>query len=137
MLSPNAQARGSLRSLLPNAGTYIKSVCHFNNTCTVDFGRLTLKFFLYISSENMFSINHLLSYNLSACASEGFFPGGGALGYFSKTFLGGDKSGEICFFPLETKKTTFFAAFFQSRGAKVPLPPLTTPRRPCFSVSVF
>ena len=31
----------------------------------------------------------------------------GALGDFSKIFLGGVKSGEICFFPLETKKTTF------------------------------
>jgi len=31
----------------------------------------------------------------------------GPLGYFSKIFLGGAKSGEICFFLLKTKKTTF------------------------------
>jgi len=40
-------------------------------------------------------------------ASEGFFTGE-ALGYFSKFFSRGYKSGEICFFPLKTKKTTFF-----------------------------
>jgi len=32
----------------------------------------------------------------------------GALGDFSKIFLGGAKSGKICFFPLETKKATIF-----------------------------
>jgi len=35
------------------------------------------------------------------------FPGGGALRDFSKIFPGGAKSGEICFFPLKIKKTTF------------------------------
>jgi len=47
-------------------------------------------------------------YKIHAWASEGFFPGG-ATRAFSKIFLGGAKSDEICFFPLETKKTTFFA----------------------------
>ena len=54
------------------------------------------------------------------------FSSGGALGDFSKIFLGGPKSGKICFFPLETKKTTFFA-----KSSKIPggqCPPF---RRPC------
>jgi len=29
-----------------------------------------------------------------------------------RIFPGGAKSGEICFFPLETKKTTFFVQIF-------------------------
>jgi len=33
---------------------------------------------------------------------------GGALGDFYKIFPRGAESGEICCFPLETKKTTFF-----------------------------
>jgi len=37
-------------------------------------------------------------------------------------------SGEICFFPLETKKTTFFAEIFKIQGSQGPLSPL---RRPC------
>jgi len=40
-------------------------------------------------------------------ASEGFSPGGGAVGDFPKIFPGGAKSGEICFSPLEIEKTTF------------------------------
>jgi len=31
---------------------------------------------------------------------------------FSKIFPGGAKSGEICFFPLETKEIAFFAEIF-------------------------
>jgi len=38
---------------------------------------------------------------LRSWASEGIFPGG-PLRDFSKIFLGGGKSGEICFFPIET-----------------------------------
>jgi len=38
----------------------------------------------------------------------GRIPGGGAPGDFSKIFPGGAKIGEICFFSLKTKKTTFF-----------------------------
>jgi len=38
---------------------------------------------------------------------ERIFPGW-SLGDFSKIFLEGPKSGEICFFPLETKKKTLF-----------------------------
>jgi len=53
------------------------------------------------------------------------------LGEFSKIFLGVAKSGEICFFPLETKKTTCFAKIFKIQGGK---PPLLRFRRPCFEV---
>jgi len=62
-------------------------------------------------------------------ALEEFFPGGGELGDFSKIIPGGAKSGEICFLPLETKKTTFFLLkFSKSRGAKAPpCFPLPTP----------
>jgi len=35
---------------------------------------------------------------------------------FAEVFLGGVKSGEICFLPLETKKTAFFAEIFQIRA---------------------
>ena len=42
-----------------------------------------------------------------------FFPGG-PLVDFSKMFPGGAKSGEICFFPLKTIKTTLFWWKFQS-----------------------
>jgi len=53
----------------------------------------------------MLLIEHMHS-GSEAWASD-FFQG--ALGFFSKIFLGeGAKSGEICFFPRETKKTTFF-----------------------------
>jgi len=52
-------------------------------------------------------------------ASEGFFQGGATRGFF-KIFWGG-KSSEICFFPLETKKTTFLCCNFQNPGgAKAP-----------------
>jgi len=51
------------------------------------------------------------------------FSRGGQLGDFSKNFLVG-KSGEICFFPLETKNF-FLLKFSKSREA---LPPL---QRPC------
>jgi len=56
---------------------------------------------------------HMVSYNtiftcMCALASEGLFPGG-ELVDFCKVFLGGAKSGEICFLPLETKKTAVFA----------------------------
>jgi len=47
-------------------------------------------------------------------ALEGFFPGG-ALGDFSKYFLGGPKVLKN-FSPLESKKTTFFAEIFKIQG---------------------
>jgi len=47
----------------------------------------------------------------------------GPLGDFSKFFAGGAKSGEICFFPLITKKTTFFAKNFKIQGAFSPPAP--------------
>jgi len=54
--------------------------------------------------------------------------GGGALGDHSKIFPGGGRSGEICFFPLKTKKTTFFLLkISKSRMAKAPLPNVTKP----------
>jgi len=49
---------------------------------------------------------------------------GGPLGHFSKIFLGGGKYGEICFFPLETKKTTFFGEIFKIQDA---FPPFRRP----------
>jgi len=42
---------------------------------------------------------------------ERMFSRGGTSG-FSKSFLGA-KSGEICFLPLETEKTAFFAEIFK------------------------
>jgi len=45
---------------------------------------------------------------------------GGPLGDFSKFFSRGAKSGKICFFPLKTKKTTFFATNFKIHGGQVP-----------------
>jgi len=50
------------------------------------------------------------------------FSKGGPLGEFSKIFIGGTKSGEISFFPLETKKTTLFGEIFKIQGALHPLP---------------
>jgi len=47
---------------------------------------------------------------LCAWASEGFYPEG-ALVAFSKVFPRGAKSGEICFLPLATKKTTLLLKF--------------------------
>jgi len=41
-----------------------------------------------------------------------FFPGGHS-GIFLKFFQWGAKSSEILFFPLKTKKTTFFAKDFK------------------------
>ena len=43
-------------------------------------------------------------------ASERFFPGG-ALGDFFKIFLGGAKSGEICFFQSKLRKQPFLLKF--------------------------
>jgi len=53
------------------------------------------------------------------------FPGGGALWDFTKLFLWEGKCGQICFFPLEIKKTTFFAENFKIKwGVPPPLPTL-------------
>ena len=82
-------------------------------------------------------------------ASEGFFPGGGAVGDFPEFFQRGAKSGEICFLPLKKKiektktknlvftpqkkiweqklrKQIFFANNFKIQGAQGP-----AYRRPC------
>jgi len=55
------------------------------------------------------------------------FPGGVTTGFF-QNFPGDGKSGEICFFPLKTKKTTFFAKKFKIQGGKSS--PAPTLRRP-------
>ena len=52
------------------------------------------------------------------------FSKGGSPGNFPKIFLGGTKIGEICFFPLETKKTTLFNHIFKIQEA---LPPFRRP----------
>jgi len=58
---------------------------------------------------------------------KNFFPGR-ATRVFFYNFSRGGKSGEICFFPLETKKTTFFAEIFKIQGRQgPPLLPIRTP----------
>jgi len=60
-------------------------------------------------------------------ASKGFFPGGGSRGFFQNISRGA-KSGEIYFFPLKTRKTTFFCWKCQNPvGVKAPTAPLPTP----------
>ena len=49
---------------------------------------------------------------LSRGATKGFF----------QNFCRGDQSGEICFFPLETKKTTFFCWIFKFQGEPLAFP---------------
>ena len=55
-----------------------------------------------------------------------FFQGGGPLRDFSKIFPGGGRSGEICFFPPQITKTTFFAEIFKIQGG--PRPPCRCPK---------
>jgi len=55
-----------------------------------------------------------------------------AHGDFSKIFPGVAKSGEICFFPLETKKTTFFAEIFQIQEGLSP----TSDANACSAVEI-
>jgi len=51
------------------------------------------------------------------------FSGGDHLGIFPELFQGGAKSGEICFFPIKTKKKQpFFAKKFKFHGGKPPCP---------------
>ena len=47
----------------------------------------------------------------------------GPLADFSKIFLGEAKSGEICWFPLKTKKINFFVKIFKIQGALPPILP--------------
>jgi len=63
------------------------------------------------------------------------FHGRGAVGDFPKIFSRGDKSGEICFLPLEIKKITFFANNFKIQGGKDPLHPLPMPM--CMVIGLF
>ena len=69
-----------------------------------------------------------LSFFLSGTMGVGSsFSRGRPLGNFSKSFRG-DKSGKILFFPLETKKVSFFCWKFQNPGGPWPLhPPLWWP----------
>jgi len=64
-----------------------------------------------------------------------FFQGGGHQGIFTKFFQGGAKSGEICFYPIETKKPTIFCWNFQNPGdawSPCPLvPPFQRPWPTC------
>jgi len=52
------------------------------------------------------------------------FSQGGWLGDFKKFLWGVAKSGEICFFPLETMKTTFFVAILKIQGGQSSTPAL-------------
>ena len=57
-----------------------------------------------------------------------FFSRGGSVGFFSKIFPGGAKSGEICFFP--TQNIIFFAENFKIQERPwTPCFPLPTPMR--------
>ena len=49
-----------------------------------------------------------------------FFQGGATRGFFQNFSRGGGERGEISFFPLETKKTTFFCWNFQNPGGAGP-----------------
>jgi len=53
-----------------------------------------------------------------AWVPEGFFPGRDHYWIFTKFFLGDVKSGEICFFILETRKQPFVLKFSKSKGAR-------------------
>ena len=71
------------------------------------------------------SQNKCQSSNKPTCMSVGrIFSRGGPRGFFLN-FSSGAKSGEIWFFPLETKKTTFFAENFKIQGRQGP--PLSFP----------
>jgi len=54
-------------------------------------------------------------------ASDVFFLRRGELGDFSNNFLRTSKSGEICFFPLETEQTTSFAEIFKIHSVPTPM----------------
>jgi len=78
------------------------------------------------------SVKNAVTYS-HGCRKD-FFQGG-ALGYFSKIFRRGAGEKWInLFFPLETKKTTFFAEFFKIRvGQCPPCPsPFQRPFLQCF-----
>jgi len=54
----------------------------------------------------------------------GLFPWSWASEVF---FQEGAKSGEICFFALKTKKTTFYSKYFKIQGSLAPLAPIRRP----------
>ena len=53
---------------------------------------------------------------------------------FLKDFLGGAESAEICFFALDTKKTTFFAEIFKIQGGQGPPVPRSDAHGTSFTV---
>jgi len=57
----------------------------------------------------------MVSFCMFVCIGVGrnFSKGVATSGFFQTFLLGGVKSGEICFLPLEAKKTAFFAEFFK------------------------
>ena len=59
---------------------------------------------------------------LVSWASEGFFPGGVAVGDFPKIFPGGPKVVKIKFYPSKLKKQTFLLIISKSGGPRLPLP---------------
>jgi len=63
-------------------------------------------------------------------ASEEFFPGS-TKEFFQNFSTGRVKNGEICFFPLETKKTTFFLKSSKPGWSKAPV------GRPCLHQDCF
>jgi len=66
---------------------------------------------------------------VSSHGSQKDFFQGRPLGDISKIFPWTAKSGEICFFPLEIKKTTLFGEIFKIQGDLAPHLPY---RHPCF-----
>ena len=92
---------------------------------------------LYFDSELFFSDKfhffvHLCTWGIPdtshySCswASEGFFPGEGGTRVFFQNFSRGAKSGEIWFFTVQIKETTFFAWIVKIQGG--PWLPATPP----------
>jgi len=75
----------------------------------------------------VFEANTICDFWLKVSDSMGvgrIFSREGPLLDFTKFLLGGGKSGEICFFLLETKQTTFFAEIFKIQGGASPCPSL-------------
>ena len=93
--------------------------------------RASKRFWGQVRFQNLCNLRFLAtSVWLITWASEGFFSG--RVHYWkwivTKFFRGRAKSGEICFFLLETKKPSFFAEIFKVQvGPKSSLPSFPTP----------
>ena len=68
----------------------------------------------------VFGLDWFEKFRIGSWSSEGFFQIGATGGFFLN-FPGGAKSGEIWFFPLRTKESTFFWKF-QLPGGQAPSP---------------